>query len=187
MRTLLALVLFLCAPWAWADESIAVCFNYGCASEAEAVFSTARLNLIDEFMASTRSADQERYLLGYVIGQLYGWAGEQTPIAADRAGNRSDDGINGGMDCIDHAATTTRFLQLLERRGTLRFHRVIQPARRGWIFQHYSAQIEEIDPPMMEAEVDSDHFAIDSWYVDNGQPVFVAPLESWKGMAEIDV
>lgn len=187
MRKLLAIALLLLGSWARADESVVICFNYACASEAEAYYSPSRMNLLDELLHSADSAEHERYLLGHVIGQLYAWAGEQTPIAVDRAGNFNDDGASGSMDCIDHSTTTTRFLRMLERRGALRFHRVLEPVQRGRIFEHYSAQIEEIDAPLMEAEADGGRFAIDSWYTDNGQPALVAPLDSWKRMAGIDV
>jgi hypothetical protein len=85
--------------------------------------------------------------LSLAIGWLLGWAGEQTPIAADRGGNFADDGVYGRMDCIDHSTTTTRLLRLLESRRWLQFHRVLEPVRRVlYLFEfHYSAQIEELE------------------------------------------
>ena len=165
-----------------------ICFNFGCAAEEVAVFSEIRLTWAEEILATADTAGRERQLLSLVTGRLYAWAGQQTPIHADRAGNFDDAGVRGGMDCIDHSTTTTRFLRLLERRGALHFHRVIEPARRGWIFQHFSAQIEEIGPRLMHAETEHIHrFAVDSWYVDNGRSAPVIPMELWRQGSDPDV
>jgi hypothetical protein len=92
------------------------------------------------------------------------------------------------MDCIDHSTTTTRFLRLLERRGALRFHRVLEPARRGLVFQHLAARIEEIGPSLMPAETEQiRRFAVDSWYVDNGRPAPIIPMELWQEGNDPDV
>lgn len=184
----LAISLMLCASAACADDAVSVCFNFGCAAEEVAAFSEIRLTWADEMLATADTAQRERQLLSLVMGRFYAWAGQQTPIHADRAGNRDDQGLRGAMDCIDHATTATRFLRLLERRGALRFHRVLEPALRGWIFQHASAQIEEVGPNLMHAETEHIHrFAVDSWYVDNGHSAPVIPIEIWQEGSSPDV
>lgn len=182
-------VLLLCATTgALAEESATVCFNYGCAAEATAVFSEVRLAWAEELLATADDAARERQLLSLVIGRMYAWAGQQTPIHADRGGNLDDGGVRGAMDCIDHSTTTTTFLRLLERRGALRHHRVLDPVRRGWIFQHRSARIEEVAPALRHAETEhAGHFAVDSWYVDNGRPAPILPIELWLGGGDPDV
>lgn len=187
MRRLAFLLLF-CATAASADEAVSVCFNYGCAAEEVAVFSDIRLAWAQEMLAAADSAERERGLLSVVMGRLYFWAGQQTAIHADRGGNFADDGVRGAMDCIDHSTTTTSFLRMLERRGALRFHRVLEPAQRGWVFQHFSAQVEEIVASQMHAETEHvRRFAVDSWYVDNGRPAPVIPLELWREGNDPDV
>lgn len=187
MRRLGFLLLF-CTAHAMADEAVNVCFNYGCAVEEVAVFSDIRLAWAQEMLATADSAERERQLLSVVMGRLYFWAGQQTAIHADRGGNFQDEGVRGAMDCIDHSTTTTGFLRLLENRGLLHFHRVLEPAQRGWVFQHYSAQIEEIRPELMHAETEHiQRFAVDSWYVDNGRPAPVIPMELWQEGNDPDV
>jgi hypothetical protein len=184
----LACLLMLCSVSALADERVDVCFNYGCNTEQTVVFSETRLNWTKAMLATADSPELERLLLSRVIGRLHAWAGEQTPIHADRAGNVDDEGVRGAMDCIDHSTTTTRFLRLLERRGALHFHRVLEPARRGWVFQHLSARIEEIGAPLMQAETEQiRRFAVDSWYVDNGRPAPIIPMELWQEGNDPDV
>ena len=192
-----AIALLSCAAgYAFADELVSVCYNYGCAREQRVSFSEVRLAGIRETLAAAKTPERERALLAPVIGQLYAWAGEQSPIKADRCGNFADEGVVGAMDCIDHTTTTTRLLRLLEARGWLRFHSVREPARRTrfMIFQHYSAVIEEMPPrwlqPLSGVEpdgkpeaplptVERPHHVVDSWFVDNGQPAIVMPLQEW--------
>jgi hypothetical protein len=173
----LAWLLLLGAAAATAGEQVAVCYDYGCLSEAEVLYSDVQLHRVSELLGDARSDAHERALVGVAVGWMLGWAGKQSPIAADRGGNYADDGVYGRMDCIDHSTTTTRLLRLFERRGWLRFHRVLEPALRSnfLIFQHYSAQIEDLD-------VDKDEplsYVVDSWFFDNGQPAVVIPLEEW--------
>ena len=95
------------------------------------VFSESRLAWVREMLAAANSSERERELLALVVGQLYGWAAEQTPVGNDKAGNFADGGMPGQMDCIDHSTTTTRLLHMIEDRGWLRFHRVLEPVRRS--------------------------------------------------------
>ena len=165
---------------AGADEKVKVCFNYGCLAQAEVVFSNAQLSDLAQLMRSARTAEEERQAIGEAIGRLLGWAGQQSPIAADRGGNYLDDAIYGRMDCIDHATTTTRLLSMMERHGMLRFHRLDEPVlrRRFLLFEHYSALIKEVSGD--SSEVDAGRYVVDSWFFDNGQPAAVMPLASWQ-------
>lgn len=172
-------VFLFCALTAAADERVSICYNYGCYAQAEIVYSDRQLTEIAFLLDSAKDAARERAALGAAIGRLLGWAGEQSPIKADRGGNYADEGVNGKMDCIDHSTTTTRLLQLIERRGGLHYHRVLDRVlrRRFVIFEHYSAQIEEVAPA--KAGVAAARYAVDSWFFDNGQPAVVMPLSRW--------
>lgn len=172
-------LLLLCALTAAADEKVSICYNYGCIAQAEIVYSDRQLNELGSLLASTHDAAQERAALGEAVGIMLGWAGEQSPIKADRGGNHADDGVNGRMDCIDHSLTTSRLLLLIERRGWLHYHRVLESVlrRRFLIFEHYSAQIEEVMPA--KAGDRPERYVVDSWFFDNGQPAVVMPLARW--------
>lgn len=176
-------LLVLLTTSAYADDSVSVCFNYGCVTQATVKFSAQQLNSVTQTLAAAHNAGEERTLLAQVIGTLYAWAGKQTPIHADRGGNFADAGVQGAMDCIDHSTTTTRFLRLLEQHDALHFHHVIAATRRGWIFQHFTATIEELPRATASAAsvtaAQRPRFAVDSWYVDNGKPAIVLPLTEW--------
>ena len=99
-RILLLLSLgFFCTVVA-AEERVAVCYNYGCYRTDVVVFSEAQLAGIHELLSTAKSAEQERKVLALAVGRLLGWAGQQTPISADRGGNVEDAGVFGRMDCI---------------------------------------------------------------------------------------
>jgi hypothetical protein len=177
-----------CALTARADDEVIVCYNYGCSAQATVRFSSAQIKQVVSQLAAARDAAEERRLVSRAIGQLYAWAGEQSPIHADRAGNYADGGVNGEMDCIDHSTTTTRFLRLLEQSGALHFHRVGPVIRRGWLFQHFTATLDELPssaspatavPTAAPAASRMPRYAVDSWFVDNGQPAVVLPLIEW--------
>lgn len=193
MKKLLILLFWLAGGMASAEESIDVCYNYGCKQEAVARFSEQQLQTLAGMLRSPSSAAEERNALANVVGQLYYWAGQQTPVWADKGGNTSDDGVNGAMDCIDHSTTTTRFLKMLERRGLLRYHEVADIAyrRRFLLFDHFSAEIKELPRPLSASLVDvgmaegekPQRYVVDSWFVNNGEPAVIFPLENWMAGA----
>lgn len=192
-RWLLAGLLVLMSGHAMADERISVCYNYGCAAEGMVRYTESQLAWVRKAMLLAKNPQQERDALGPVIGRLYGWAGRQTPIYADKGGNYADDAAPGSMDCIDHSTTTTRLLKMLARRGLLRFHEVQEVERRTrlFIFEHYSAVIEELPPRWLPREkmrymqeapdaAKPDRYVVDSWFVDNGEAAVILPLDDWK-------
>ena len=180
-----AAVLLCAALSATAEERITVCFNYGCLTQAEVVYDAAQLATLHSLFTGVQDAAQERAVLAPVIGRMLGWAGEQSPISADKGGNLADEAVYGKMDCIDHSTTTTRLLRMIERRGWLRFHRVAEPVLRTnfLVFEHYSAQIEVVAP----SEGDPVLYVVDSWFFDNGQPAVVMPLKDWQAGEGPDV
>ena len=136
-------LLVLAASAAQAGESATFCYDYGCNIEARVWFNDAQLAMVRDQLRGAADAGEERRQIALALGALYRWAGEQLPIHADKGGDYADDGVEGRMDCIDHATTTTRLLRLIEAHGWLRHHRVIEPARRSFLIaQHFSAVIE---------------------------------------------
>lgn len=188
MRRWLAVLLLACASLASADEAVRICFGYGCIAEADIRYTEGQIGSLRRMLFAAGDAAAERRVLADVIGLLYGWAGEQSDIYNDRAGNFNDDNRPGKMDCIDHSTSTTRLLKRLAARGYLRWHRVLEPevrSRATVFFVHWSAVIEELRPEGDTGE--PARFAVDSWFVDNGYPAVILPLEEWKKGAGPDV
>lgn len=184
LRRWLAMLVFLVAGSVLADESVRICHAYGCLLEAEVVYSASALREIGQMLSLAVDAENERKILGVAIGQMYAIGGEQSAIHNDRGGNYADANVWGRMDCIDHSTSTTRLLKLLEARGDLRWHRVLEIDVRYFAFvfpAHYSAVIEE------KTEGEAARFVVDSWFVDNGEPAVILPLDEWKKGAGPDV
>jgi hypothetical protein len=184
---------FLSAATAAIAETAAtvkVCYDYGCLVEEEVGYTAEQLADVRDLLGAAVNAAEERERVSQAVGRLLGWAGQQTPISADRGGNVADGGVYGRMDCIDHSTTTTRLLRLLENRGWLQFHRVLEPVQRirYLVAVHFSAQIEVLAPAAERAQplvaepdtaAEPVRFVIDSWFRDNGQPAVVLPLANW--------
>jgi len=162
-------------------EEVTICYNYSCYAKAEVKYSEAQLEPLRLQLATAADAAAERAALSLVIGRMYAIAGEQTPVWRDKGGNYADEGADGKMDCIDHSTNTTAFLRLLQARGWLRFHEVLERLmrRRFFFAEHWAARIRE--------RATGQVYAVDSWYVDNGKPAVVMPIEDWLAGMTPDV
>jgi hypothetical protein len=162
-------------------EVVTICYNYGCYARAPADYSDEQLERLHGLLAKAADAGGERQAISSVIGSMYAIAGEQTPVWRDKGGNYADGGENGKMDCIDHSTNTSAFLRLLQARGWLRFHEVLEPLlrRRFFFADHWAARMRERET----REV----YAVDSWFFDNGRPATVMPVEDWLGGATPNV
>ncbi len=168
-----ALLCLLAVPGLARAEQATICYDYGCYSHAQVRYSDEQLESLRALLAAAADARAERAAISLAIGRMYAIAGEQTPIWRDKGGNWADGGVDGQMDCIDHSTDTTIFLRLLELRGWLRFHEVIEPLERTRFFfsVHWTARVRERDTKL--------EYAVDSWYFDNGRPAAVMPLSDW--------
>lgn len=178
MRPLCLLLLALLPAAAHADEQVDICYNWGCQTRAVVVFDVNDLLRIADLFEGADTPALERSAIQLAIGLMERLAGEQTPTRNDRGGNLDDDGVEGRMDCIDHSHNTTAYLRLLERRGLLRFHEVLEPVERApWLFDvHWAARIRE--------RASGEEYVVDSWFFDNGQPAAVFTLREWKKGAQ---
>ena len=154
-------------------DQVTICYNYGCHAKALVDYSGEQLDYLRQLLAVAGDASAEREAISVAIGRMYAIAGEQTPVWRDKGGNYADGGENGRMDCIDHATNTDTFLRLLEARGWLRFHEVVEPLRRTRfiVAVHWAARIRDRGT--------RETYVVDSWYFDNGHPAAVFAVEDW--------
>ncbi len=167
-----ALQVFACA--ALADETVEICFNYGCSHREEVRFEGQILSDVQAHLQQATSPAEERLRIGEAVAKLYVAAARTTPIWRDRGGNYPEDPPESGiMDCIDHSTNTTRFLGVMRKHNMLRFHEVGERLHRmRFLAEHWSAQIMERDS--------GSAYAVDSWYFDHGQPAAVMPVAEWR-------
>lgn len=177
MKGWMTLAMALVACSAVAQEQALLCYNYGCQVRMMVDYGPMELEPVRADLLMASDPPSEREIMAEVVGRLYLWAGSRSPIHADQPGDLADDGVDGRMDCIDHATSTTALLRMLERRGWLRYHRVMEPVRRTrFIFQHYSAAVEEVPAEPTTAGA---RFVVDSWFGAHGDPAVVLPLDEW--------
>ncbi|MCU0896533.1 MAG: hypothetical protein MUC55_03440 [Burkholderiales bacterium] len=159
------------AATAAAEEAL-ICFNYACKDTAVVEFDETELKQVHGQFAEAATPEAEREAVARAVGFLYFFAGQRSPVWRDRGGNYADGEVDGRMDCIDHSTNTTTFLDLLERRGWMRFHDVGERAERGrFLSEHWTARIVERDGGAQ--------FAVDTWFLDPGEAASIFTLEEW--------
>ncbi len=173
MRRLIILFLVSFALRAQAAESVTICYNYRCAVQAEVTFSEDDMQTLASLFADDENPGDELGAIQLAVSFMSRVAGQQTPIHNDKGGNYDDDGVEGRMDCIDHAHTTTAYLRFIAAHDWLRFYKVLNPIRRAPLLfdDHWAARIQD--------KQTGAQYAVDSWFFDNGQPPVIYPLERW--------
>ncbi len=117
----------------------------------------------------------EREAIRAAIALLENIVGKKTGTAADRGENMAGLGQDGQMDCVDEATNTTVYLTMLQKEKLLRWHLVDYRTSRGITsleVPHFTAVIREFE--------NNRRYAVDSWFLDNGEPPFILPLDEWK-------
>lgn len=177
MRGLIFLLLTLLGSPAAAYE-VTICYNYDCAVEAQVTIDAKDAFQLKRLFIGVRNAPVERESIRLAVGYMSLIAGAQTPVFNDKGGNDNEEDVNGRMDCIDHSRTTTTYLRFIEARGWLQFHRVLEPIHRAPLLlnDHWSARIEDTGS--------GEQYAVDTWFLDNGEPATIYPVREWlKGAA----
>ena len=155
-------------------ELFTVCYDNGCRSLGFVSLNPAQwAELRAFFHPQAKDAAGERERIRSAIALMEKFVGAATGTSNDKGGT-----FNGGagqMDCIDESTNTALYLTLLQKYGLLRHHRVEDRATRGWFlfgWPHTTAVVREIGNDAL--------WAVDSWFLDNGEPPFILPLEIWK-------
>lgn len=152
-----------------------MCYDNGCASVAQLGLSGAERDALRAILTPAAvDAATERERLRAALAQMERYVGERTGTSRDRGRTFNFVG-DPQMDCIDESTNTTTYLTLFRRDGLLRHHEVAEPATRGWFvfgWPHATAVMREIASGAV--------WAVDSWFLDNGEPPFILPLEVWR-------
>lgn len=131
------------------------------------------------FEPPAENASDERRQIRRAVALLETEVGAITGTWRDLAENVEGAGLPGQLDCISESRNTTTYLALMQGDGLLRWHRVqAREVRTRFIFSHWSAVIEQ--------QPDGQRYAVDSWYLDNGEPPDILPLADWKSGRRFD-
>ncbi len=163
-----------------APDNFTVCHGNGCVRlDFMRLMPEQWLQVRRQFEPPPPDAAQERERIRRAIALMEKFVGEKTGTWRDKGGTFNYG--EGQMDCMDESTNTSLYLKMFEKSGLMRFHQVVDRETRGWFFSgwpHTSAVIRE-----RSADPDKDksgRWAVDSWFLDNGEPPYVLPLEIWK-------
>ena len=161
-----------------------VCHGNGCTYLSEVTLKPEQWAFVAEsFDPAAPTAEAEREQIRTAIARMERYVGVATGTSTDRGKNaRSPAGPQAEMDCIDESINTTSYLTMFVNFGLVHHHRVQDRATRGWFiagWPHTSA--------VMRERTDGSLWAVDSWFLDNGEPPFIVPLEIWRAGWEPEV
>lgn len=158
-------------------ERFSVCHGYSCVHLSKVGLKPDEWSAVRAaFLPRARSAAVERAQIRAAIARMEQLVGAITGTSADSARNEHNDDEYARMDCIDESTNTTLYLMMFSSQGLLRYHTVKDRMKRGafpFRWPHYTAVIQ--------ARGDGSEWAVDSWYLDNGKPPYIVPLEKWRG------
>lgn len=155
-------------------DGFPVCYNYECHTRQVVNLDAQQWRVIRALFApAPASAAAERAMIRRAIAQMEVFVGALTGTSGDLGGNVAGAGLPGQMDCIDESSNTTAYLTLFQQNGLLRWHEVEERTQRAkWVLDvHWTAVIRETGS--------GDRYAVDSWFLDNGQPPYIQRLEDW--------
>lgn len=168
------LLLTLLPGWMPAVQAytLETCTDYHCDAIVPVTLSDAEWAEVKQLFRDVDNAERERERIARAIGLLEHFVGPKNGTAVDRGKNPPDVVPRGQLDCIAESTNSTTYLRQLEAAGLLRWHRVDERAvRHRWLFAtHWTAVIQDREGL---------HYAVDSWYRDNGEPAILLPLEAW--------
>ena len=149
------------------------CTDYHCDEGETVSLSTQQWSQVQVFFASVRTPAEERQQIRKAIALLELQVGGITGTSRDLAKNVTGAGQPGQLDCISESKNTTTYLQLLNNAGLLQWHTVEErELRHPWILDlHWAAIIRD--------KSTDQRYAVDSWFLDNGQPPYIQPLDLW--------
>jgi hypothetical protein len=153
-----------------------VCFDHSCTTVVtDSLTQDEWETAIQALRKPAATAVDERRAIARSIAVFEDIVGRHTGTFRDKGGNLRGFGQPGQLDCIDESTNTTTYLRLLEHAGLLRWHRVLEPSTRFGLFvgmPHTTAVIEE--------SASAERYAVDTWFLDNGMPPYIAKLAIWK-------
>ncbi len=150
------------------------CTDYHCDEGKTVRLSKRQWQEVVALFSATKSPVEEREQIRNAIALLELLVGRTTGTWRDLGKNVAGAGQPGQLDCISESKNTTTYLKLLSEGGLLRWHTVeAREMRNPWLIDvHWSAVIRD--------RKTDQRYAVDSWFLDNGQPPFIQPLEDWS-------
>lgn len=151
-----------------------ICVDYHCDVVRPVQLSTMEWQKVTKiFSAPDPTPEVERDQIKTAIANLETIVGKKIGTWQDKPMNSGEDVI-GQLDCISESRNTTQYLRLLDQQGLIRKHQIEDRVRRFlWYFgTHWTAVIKD--------QQSHHSYAVDSWFLKNGEPPMILPVEEWK-------
>lgn len=156
-------------------ENFSICYGHTCRYITETGLSEKEWAAIKEiFRFEASNPEQERNKIRDAIALLESIIGEKTNTSNDKGKNFPGMGLKGQLDCVDESINTSVYLTILQNSNLMKWHQVSHRRSRGILslqVPHFTAVIREKDYDLQ--------FAVDSWFLDNGHPPYIVPLDIW--------
>jgi len=188
MRAARQTIAVLCLSFLWitpafaspAPQQFFSCTDYHCDTGKMVTLSASQWRAVRNLFTAGASPAEERAAIRKAIALLEHTVGALTGTWRDLGGNVAGAGEAGQLDCISESKNTTTYLQLLADDGLLKWHDIGERRiRHTLIFNaHWTAVIIERNS--------GKHFAVDSWFLDNGEPPRIQPLSDWLQGRDIE-
>jgi hypothetical protein len=157
-------------------SEFSICHGHTCRYFAHIGLSPAEWTNIESiFQKQADSPIQERENIRDAIAMFETIVGKRSGTANDLGETIEGIGNPGQMDCVDEATNTTVYLTMLQNGNLFHWHTVEHRASRGIMsFQvpHFTAVIRDNESGVK--------YAVDSWFLDNGQFPFIIPIDEWQ-------
>ena len=156
------------------------CTDYHCDEGETVQLSEQQWQQVSSLFSPTEFPAEEREQIREAIALLETQVGRRTGTWRDLGKNVAGAGQPGQLDCIAESKNTTTYLQLLSNGGLLRWH-TVEPRemRHPWLLNvHWSAVIRDKNTDQ--------RYAVDSWFLDNGQRPFIQTLQDWSAGRRFD-
>ena len=151
-----------------------ICHGGTCEKISNVSFNEEQWQLIKNSFINNQSAESERRSIRSAIATMENIVGKLTDTYNDKGENETDEKYNHYMDCIDESTNTTIYMNMMKRNGLIALHTIEDRENRGFFFNgwpHTTAAIKEISTKKQ--------YAVDSWFLDNGEQPFIIPLKEW--------
>ena len=151
-----------------------LCYDFGCKSTKEISFNDQQWeSIVNIFDRPALSPWLEKQKIRQAIALMESISGSKVGTSQDKGGNYPGQDIPFQQDCIDESTNTHQFLNALQNKNLLQWHQVDLKQRRiVWFATHWTASIREL--------YTDKHFAVDSWYRDNGELPYIQTYKNWK-------
>jgi len=152
-----------------------ICYHGTCEDVTEVQLNDKQWQSIRLQFTDNHGPQQERENIRRAIARMESMVGKITGTHVDKAMTLPHLGEKNQLDCIDESTNTTFYLMMMANDGLLRWHKVEARKTRGFFlfgWPHTTAVIRE--------RQSGREFAVDSWFLDNGEPPYILPLEQWQ-------